>query len=215
MGFDENRNIYLEYASGGSLDLYFSEKTPKKLSRTELSKIIFRIALGMKFLHAIGIIHRDLKPGNIFLDKQMNAMIGDFSSSKRSKILSLVDLSRDSGTRIYQSPEIIKGASEIDFSVDVWSFGMILYHLETGNIPFKTDKSQSLLQLYSKRQFPEFNISTDSWISELCLRCWEIEPLKRPSFEEIVTLFVNDGYYLSGADEDLCLRYYQQQSSLF
>lgn len=120
--------LVLELCPNGSLmDMV---KRRKGLTEPEVRFYSVQISGAIKYMHSKGIIHRDLKMGNIFLDQQMNAKIGDFG------LAALVVTGRDMqtirrttlcGTPNYIAPEILeKGKKGHDHMVDIWSLGIIM-----------------------------------------------------------------------------------------
>lgn len=120
--------LVLELCPNGSLmDMV---KRRKGLTEPEVRFYSVQISGAIKYMHSKGIIHRDLKMGNIFLDHQMNAKIGDFG------LAALVVTGRDMqtirrttlcGTPNYIAPEILeKGKKGHDHMVDIWSLGIIM-----------------------------------------------------------------------------------------
>jgi len=125
------------YAEGNLLNFIKNED----LTDSQLKNLIEGLLNGIQFLHANNIVHRDLKPRNILIVKRNNVIvpkITDFGISKHytpddhSAILN----SLMGGTLAYSSPELIKGHKYIHANSDLWSFGVIVYQLCTGELPF-------------------------------------------------------------------------------
>jgi len=125
------------YAEGNLLNFIKNED----LTDIQLKNLIEGLLNGIQFLHANNIVHRDLKPQNILIVKRNNVIvpkITDFGISKHytpddySAILN----SLMGGTLAYSSPELIKGHKYIHANSDLWSFGVIVYQLCTGELPF-------------------------------------------------------------------------------
>ena len=132
--------IIMEYISGGNLQS-FVKKRRKLCEKT--AKILFRqIIQGIKYIHSRGIVHRDIKLENILLDLNNIVKICDFGVGKLIKPNTI--LKDQCGTPVYMAPEIIKGEGYHGFPVDIWSAGVALYIMLSGNLPFNKDKEHNL-----------------------------------------------------------------------
>ena len=90
---------------------------------------MWQIARGLKFLHTAKIMHRDIKPSNICINQDCTAKITDFGLSrvlKENKKKAPITMTDYVATRWYRPPEILLGASNYSFSVDIWAFGCVL-----------------------------------------------------------------------------------------
>ena len=126
--YDNCTYIVLELCPNASLmDMV---KKRKYITEPEVRFWTVQIAGAIKYMHAKGIIHRDLKMGNIFLDKNMNAKVGDFGLA--ALLMNGSDLKHCRrttlcGTPNYIAPEILsKDKSGHDHAVDIWSLGIIM-----------------------------------------------------------------------------------------
>ena len=132
--------IIMEYISGGNLQS-FVKKRRKLCEKT--AKILFRqIIQGIKYIHSRGIVHRDIKLENILLDLNNIVKICDFGVGRLIKPNTI--LKDQCGTPVYMAPEIIKGEGYHGFPVDIWSAGVALYIMLSGNLPFNKDKEHDL-----------------------------------------------------------------------
>ena len=128
--------IVMEYINGGNLLSYIRKR--RKISERK-SKFIFRqIIEGIKYIHSQNIVHRDIKLENILIDYNNNIKICDFGIGKiySNKNELLYD---HCGTPMYMAPEIILSNEKIGykgFPVDIWSSGIVLYIMLSGNLPF-------------------------------------------------------------------------------
>ena len=126
--FENCTYLVLELCPNGSLmDMV---KRRKGLTEPEVRFYSVQIAGAIKYMHGKGIIHRDLKMGNIFLDKDMNAKIGDFGLAAllvTGKDMQTIRRTTLCGTPNYIAPEILeKGKKGHDHMVDIWSLGIIM-----------------------------------------------------------------------------------------
>lgn len=135
--------IAMEYIEGKSL------KEKIKLAPFRLGEVLdttIQIAEGLQEAHERKIIHRDIKSSNIMLTEKGQAKIMDFGLAKSAEGTKLTKTATVMGTVAYMSPEQAYG-EKMDHRSDIWSLGVVLYEMITGQLPFKGDHEQ--LVLYS------------------------------------------------------------------
>jgi DNA-binding winged helix-turn-helix (wHTH) protein len=150
-GSEAQRFIAMEFLDGQTLERRISGK-PLPLSET--LELAIEIADALSAAHAQGIIHRDIKPANVFVTKRGSAKVLDFGLAKLTSLghsdihsnpsatpalagmPGITLMGRAMGTPTYMSPEQVRG-EEFDERADLFSFGVVLYQMATGALPFR------------------------------------------------------------------------------
>ena len=140
--------IVMEYIEGQSLGRKIL-KGP--LDQTEALDIAIQVAEGLREAHKKAIVHRDIKPGNIMLTDEGAAKVMDFGLAKVVGGFLITREAKTMGTVAYMSPEQAQGQS-VDHRTDIWSLGVVLYEMITGQLPFKGDYDQSMIHSILNRE---------------------------------------------------------------
>ncbi len=144
-------------------------------------KIILQVAEGLHAAHAAGIIHRDIKPENILVTKEGIAKIADFGLARRTDPASDETDTSAAGTIAYMSPEQVRG-EKVNRLTDIWSLGIVLYELVTGQRPFAGEYRQAVqysIVNQKHRHASELVMHIPSALDAIIDRCLEKIPAKR------------------------------------
>lgn len=170
----------------------FREK--RKAALDERLKAAYEIADVMQYLHSQNIVFRDLKPDNIGYDKEGKLKLFDFGLAKELKPGSegadgKYKMTGNTGSRRYMAPEVAKEIS-YDLTVDVYSFGILLWELCSMDKPFHAFSSgKHMQQVVMGGERPRLDTPSTSWLPMnlqwLLKKCWSAFPVSRPSFEGI------------------------------
>ncbi|GAB0094983.1 Ribosomal protein S6 kinase [Sergentomyia squamirostris] len=150
--------LILDFLRGGDLFTRLSKEV--MFTEEDVKFYLAELALALNHLHSIGIIYRDLKPENILLDQDGHIALTDFGLSKQpldgSKTYSFC------GTVEYMAPEVVNRKGHI-FAADWWSFGVLMYEMLTGNLPFHGATRQETMNqiLKTKLGMPD-NLSPEA-----------------------------------------------------
>ncbi len=171
--------ITMEYISGQ--DLKGLIRQTGQLTVGKVLSIAKQICDGLSEAHNLGIVHRDLKPNNIMIDDNGNARIMDFGIARTVKGKGIPGSGIMIGTPEYMSPEQAE-AKEVDQRSDIYSFGIMLYEMTTGRLPFDGDTPLALAMKHkgkTAKSPKEFNPQIPDDLSGVILKCLEKEKEKR------------------------------------
>jgi serine/threonine protein kinase len=168
------RFITMAYVSGPSLSELVG--TPKLRSERTIARFVRKIAFGLAEAHSKGVLHRDLKPGNILLDERNEPVITDFGLARQVEQRVEDRLTKDGmllGTPAYMSPEQLGIDPErMGPASDVFSLGVILYELLTGELPYQGPVTAVIGQIIDgKPKRPtERRPDLDKRLESICLK---------------------------------------------
>jgi serine/threonine-protein kinase len=143
--------MVLEYLPGGSLEDRLADHRP--LPDEEAMRIATEIAAGLAHAHVRGLVHRDLKPANVLFDRQGRAKVADFGIARIGEQSRLTEAGTVLGTAAYISPEQAAGEPATPAS-DVYAFGVIVFRMLTGRLPFESRDALELASMHRDRPPP-------------------------------------------------------------
>ncbi len=186
---DDMPYFVMEFIEG--TDLATTAKS-KELSHDEKIDIIVQLLKALSYAHRNNVIHRDIKPDNILIDEDGNVKILDFGIAQfyddHNKTYDRTCAGMVMGTFNYMSPEQRESADNVSAQSDLYSVGVVMYHLFTGKLP--AGRFQDPAELNSE-------LSTE--LNSLILKCLETDPSNRPaSAEELKTelLSISQGAHI-------------------
>lgn len=171
IGESDDNTMYIvsELLDGVPLNTIIGEG---KLTILRTCEILATVAEALQYVHSKSVIHRDIKPSNILIDHDGKPHLIDFGLAIRSED----ELTRGvTGTPAYMSPEQAKGQSLIDGRSDIYSFGVVMYEMLTGQRPFGRRESilELLMAVMNESPVPLRNLSRDipPRLESICEKC--------------------------------------------
>jgi len=171
--------ITMEFVEGHDLRALIQEK--KKFSPEQAVEVMQQVCQALEAAHSVGVIHRDLKPQNIMREYTGRILVMDFGLARLMGDNGMTQTGALVGTMEYMSPEQALG-KELDQRSDIFTAGLILYELLTGNTPFHADSAlASLIKRTQERAIPvsDYDSSIPGALSEVVSKCLERDPNQR------------------------------------
>ncbi|GMM35350.1 putative serine/threonine protein kinase [Saccharomycopsis crataegensis] len=175
--------IVMEYCAGGSLR---SLLKPGRLEERYVGIITRELLIALSFIHKAGVIHRDIKAANVLVTKEGNVQLCDFgvaaqltaNNSKRNTM---------AGTPYWMAPEVILEGTTYSFKVDIWSLGITVYELVTGNPPYCDKDAKWAMQLIAKHKPPRLQSNKFSpLLKDFVAACLDENPQERPMADDLL-----------------------------
>ena len=147
---DDHAHIAMEYLDGGDL----KRKLDEGINEPTAVRYFRQVASALGEIHKVGILHRDLKPGNIMLRGDDSIALIDFGLAKRMRLkMEITDSGEIFGTPYYMSPEQGHG-NGVDQRSDLYSLGVILFEMLTGDKPFTASSAMGIIYQHAKARIP-------------------------------------------------------------
>ncbi|KAK8840390.1 hypothetical protein M9Y10_000707 [Tritrichomonas musculus] len=179
---EDSKNIYIfTKLEDESLEEYLEKFGRFGTNYEFLAKIIMQQILeAIRYVHAKGISFCDVKPGNFLMTRNLEIKLHDFGCAVESQ-----SVSETRGTPYYLSPEAIDASQSYDgFASDIWSCGVVLYRMLTGELPYK--KARTMTQLRDLIHSVKFELDDEfsASASDLLSKMTQKDPTKRPTAED-------------------------------
>lgn len=171
----------MEFVHGESLDRILSRRT--KLPWEEVVQLGKQLCEALQHAHEKGIIHRDLKPSNLMILRDGTLKLTDFGIAKDTDATALTGANSTVGTAAYMSPEQCKGERNLTAKSDLYSLGVVLYELLTGEKPFKKDSPVDMFMAHVSEPFERPSrrvLEIPMWLDTLVCQLMEKKPEHRP-----------------------------------
>ena len=172
----------MKFAEGGTLGDRLGQYRDKP---RDAAALVAALARAVAYAHEHAILHRDLKPANVLFDSAGKPYVSDFGLAKwLARESNLTETFGVLGTPFYMAPEQAVSSHKVTASADVYSLGVILYHLLTGHPPFTGDTPMEVLRRAAEQPAPRprlTNRNVPADLETICLKCLEKEPAWRYS----------------------------------
>ena len=173
--------LVMKYVSGGGLDRRI-EDAHGPLPLEEAFKVSFQVLSALGSAHRQGVIHRDVKPSNVLLDAEGRCYLTDFGIALAVGQQRFTRTGTVMGTDYYMSPEQIRSPHTVDHRSDIYSFGVVLFEMLTGVVPFDYENEFLLKQAHVEQAPPKpskLNSSIGRAIESVVLRALAKNPDER------------------------------------
>lgn len=183
--------LVMKYIEGETLKARLARNP---LTSSEINKIVEAVGSALTYAHQQGILHRDIKPSNVLIAKDGHIYLADFGLARIAQATTST-LTNDAilGTPQYISPEQAMGKSNLDERTDIYSFGVMLYEMTVGRVPFSADTPFSIIydHIYSPLPLPRtLNPSVTERVERVLLKALAKEQDDRyKSVAEMVAAF--------------------------
>ena len=183
--------LVMKYIEGDTLKARLNQGP---LTSEEIEQVVNSVGSALAYAHKQGILHRDIKPSNVMIAKDGNMYLADFGLARIAEAGEST-MSSDSimGTPQYISPEQAMGKKDLDAGTDIYSFGVMLYEMVVGQVPFSADTPFSIIHdhIYTPLPLPKkINPNVPDSVQRVLLKALAKDRLDRyTSTEELMRAF--------------------------
>ncbi|ABN66330.2 Serine/threonine protein kinase [Scheffersomyces stipitis CBS 6054] len=175
--------IIMDYCAGGSLRTILKSGV---FEEKYIGVIVRELLLALSAVHKLGVIHRDLKAANVLITKEGSVLLCDFGVA--AKITSnALKRTTMAGTPYWMAPEVIRKGDTYNSKADIWSLGITIYEIATGNPPYCDKDANWAMQMISKSTPPRLEGREYSVALKECIAlCLDENPDERPSADDLL-----------------------------
>ena len=191
----------MEFLAGGTLKQRLRQ-TEALLPHQEVLRIVERVAAALDYAHARGIYHRDVKPANIMLTDDNQVILTDFGLAKMAEGSQYTRSGLSVGTPEYMAPEQGQGLP-VDHRADVYSLGVVLYELLTGQLPYTADTPVAVIFKHIKDPLPlprTINPALDEKLERVILKALAKSPADRYQSAGELAVALRQALVVAGED---------------
>ncbi len=183
--------LVMKFIEGDTLKARLSQGP---LSSDEINKVVDSVGAALGYAHKQGVLHRDIKPSNVLLANDGQIYLADFGLARIAQSgESTLSSDMIMGTPQYISPEQAMGKKDLDEGTDIYSFGVMLYEIVVGQVPFNADTPFSIIHdhIYSPLPMPrDINPKIPERVERVLLKALAKERADRyPDVASLVTAF--------------------------
>jgi serine/threonine protein kinase len=172
--------VFLDLCSGGDLLSYLLDHP--SLSPSRVRPWLIQILKALDYLHSRGIAHRDVKPDNVLITATNDVKLADFGCCE---VTTLNAEPKASGTIYYAAPEIFLRTSRVGIKADIWSFGIMLFVLFSGQWPWLDGDNEYIAEQITHRKISQaYRVPRD--VIPLFEKCTALNPDDRPTAAELL-----------------------------
>jgi len=183
--------LVMKYIEGETLKARLSRGP---LNAAEITQVVDSVGSALAYAHKQGILHRDIKPSNVLINNDGQMYLADFGLARIAQAGEST-LSSDSimGTPQYISPEQARGDKDLDAGTDIYSFGVMMYEMVVGQVPFSADTPFSIIHdhIYTPLPMPRsINPKVPESVQRVLLKALSKERVDRyPDVPSMVSAF--------------------------
>lgn len=174
--------IIMDYCAGGSVRTLIK---PGVFEEKYIGVLLREVLYGLLAVHKLGVIHRDIKAANILISKEGQVQLCDFGvAAKTSNALKRTTMA---GTPFWMAPEVIREGDMYDSKADIWSLGITIYEIASGNPPYCDKDAMWAMLMISKSQPPRLEgREYSSVLKEAIALCLDESPHERLLADELL-----------------------------